>query len=56
MTMWNFSKLLSLLLLVLLGLGCGRESVGPIAMRRITAEQYHQTIADVHLRFGDLVG
>jgi len=47
MTIRNFSKLLSLLLLVLLGLGCGRESVGPIAMRRITAEQYRQTIADV---------
>ena len=46
--MRNLSRLLKLLLLILLGLGCGsREAVGPIAMRRITADQYRQTIADV---------
>ena len=48
MMMRNLSRLLKLLLLILLGLGCGsREAVGPIAMRRITADQYRQTIADV---------
>ncbi len=48
MTMRNLSKLLSVMLLVFSGLGCDvREAVGPIAMRRITADQYRQTIADV---------
>ena len=48
MTMRNPSKLLNLGLLILLGQGCAdHEAVGPIAMRRITADQYRQTIADV---------
>jgi len=34
-------------LALLLQLGCGGEDVGPIAMRRVTADQYRQTIADV---------